>query len=145
MRVDFYRLTAAPLERVLPALCEKVLASGERLLIVAGAGLLEQLDGQLWSYSRTAFLPHGRGDGPAAEAQPILLSEEVVARNGAANLLIADGRWRDEALGFARTFFLFDGSSPAEARQAWRMLAARPEAEARYWKQDEAARWISGP
>ena len=35
MQVDFYHLTATPLERALPQIAERVLASGGRLLIVA--------------------------------------------------------------------------------------------------------------
>ena len=40
MLVDFYHLTASPIERVLPRICEKVLADGERLLIVAESALI---------------------------------------------------------------------------------------------------------
>jgi len=140
--VDFYHLTASPLEKVLPAICEKVLASGERLLVVAEEELLPRLDEQLWTYGRDSFLPHGRDNAPA---QPILLSPEVAPANGAANLALADGRWRDEALVFARTFYFFDSGRLDEARTAWRGLKAMPEAEARYWKQDERGKWVQGP
>jgi DNA polymerase-3 subunit chi len=34
MQVDFYHLTRQPLDRVLPQIAEKVLAAGNRLLIV---------------------------------------------------------------------------------------------------------------
>jgi DNA polymerase-3 subunit chi len=140
--VDFYHLAASPLEKVLPAICEKVLASGERLLVVAEEGLLARLDEQLWSYGRESFLPHGRDN---ADAQPILLSSDTVPANGAANVALADGRWRDEALAFARTFYFFDSGHLDEARAAWRGLKGRPEAEARYWKQDERGKWVQGP
>jgi hypothetical protein len=38
VRIDFYHLTARPLEKVLPAICEKLVGAGERLLVVAGRG-----------------------------------------------------------------------------------------------------------
>ena len=142
MIVDFYHLTASPLERVLPSICEKVLASGERLLVVAEAGALKRLDEQLWSYARDAFLPHGR---ERAESQPILLSEAPVAANGAVNVALADGRWREEALGFARVFYFFDSASLDEARGVWRALKGREGVQSRYWKQDERGRWVQGP
>lgn len=142
MIVDFYHLTATPLERVLPSIAEKVLASGERLLVVAEPGLLARLDEQLWSFSKDSFLPHGR-DRP--QTQPVLLSSEPEAANGAANVALADGRWREAALGFARTFFFFDDDGRGEAREVWRALKARPEVEARYWKQDERGKWLEGP
>lgn len=145
MLVDFYHLAQSPLERVLPRICEKVLGDGERLLIVAEESLLGELDSQLWSYARDAFLPHGRSDKPGAELQPVLLSSEVAAANGAANVALADGDWREEALGFSRAFYLFDSSHLDTARGAWRALKDREGVERRYWKQDERGKWVQGP
>ena len=145
MLVDFYHLAASPLERVLPQVAEKVLAGGERLLVVAEPVLLGQLDAQLWSYAREAFLPHGRSDGPAPEAQPVLLSESPDPLNGATNIAIADGQWREEALSFARAFYFFDSSRIDDARSSWRALSADRAAECRYWKQDERGKWVQGP
>ena len=142
MIVDFYHLTASPLERVLPSVAEKVLAGGERLLVVAGAERLAGLDELLWSYARDSFLPHGREQ---AESQPVLLSAEPAPANGATNIALADGRWRDEALAFARAFYFFDDNGREEARDAWRALKGKPEVEARYWKQDERGKWMQGP
>ena len=142
MIVDFYHLTASPLERVLPSVAEKVVAGGERLLVVAEPGLLVRLDGLLWSYARESFLPHGRD---RAERQPVLLSSEPEPANGATNIALADGRWREEALGFARTFYFFDETARDSARDAWRALKGKPEVEARYWKQDERGKWVQGP
>jgi len=140
--VDFYHLTASPLERVLPSIAEKVVAGGGRLLVVAEPDLLARLDEQLWSYSKDSFLPHGR---ERAESQPVLLSPDPVPANGAANIALADGRWREEALGFERTFYFFDNDARDGARDAWRALKGRPEVEARYWKQDERGKWVQGP
>jgi DNA polymerase-3 subunit chi len=142
MIVDFYHLTASPLERVLPSIAEKVVAGGERLLVVAEPGLLARLDDQLWSYAKDSFLPHGRERG---ESQPVLLSPEPEAANGATNIALADGRWREAALGFARTFYFFDNDARDGAREAWRTLKGKPEVEARYWKQDDRGRWVQGP
>jgi DNA polymerase-3 subunit chi len=142
MIVDFYHLTASPLERVLPSIAEKVVAGGGRLLVVAGTDLLARLDEQLWTYAKDSFLPHGRD---RAETQPILLSGDPVPANRAANIALADGRWREEALGFERAFYFFDDSGREQARDAWRGLKGRQEVEARYWKQDERGKWIQGP
>lgn len=142
MLVDFYHLASSPLERVLPQICEKVLASGERLLLVAEERLLEQLDTQLWSYAPQEFLPHGRAN---AEAQPILLSTETAALNGGTNIALADGIWREEALDFARTFYFFDAAHLDTARTAWRALKDKEGVETRYWKQDERGKWVQGP
>ena len=142
MIVDFYHLTASPLERVLPSIAEKVVAGGGRLLVVAEGELLERLDDLLWSYAKDSFLPHGRERAPS---QPVLLSPVPEPANGATSIALADGRWRDEALGFARAFYFFDNDSRDSAREAWRALKGRPEVEARYWKQDERGKWVQGP
>lgn len=142
MIVDFYHLAVSPIERVLPSIAEKVVANGERLLVVAEPDLLARLDEILWGYAKDSFLPHGR-QNPAA--QPVFLSPDPEPANGATNLALADGRWRDEALGFERTFYFFDDDGRDGARDAWRALKGRPEVEARYWKQDERGKWVQGP
>ena len=144
MLVDFYHLLSSPIERVLPRICERLLEGGERLLIVGDEALLGQLDEQLWTYSADSFLPHGRADRAGPEHQLILLSTTVAAANAAKNIALADGRWRDEALGFERAFYFFDTAHLDEARTAWRALKDGP-AERRYWKQDERGKWVQGP
>ncbi len=145
MLIDFYHLASSPLERVLPRICERLVEAGERLLLVAGEEQLGQLDELLWTYSAESFLPHGRREGRAPESQPILLSRTMEGLNGAANVALADGVWREEALGFARTFYFFDNSHLDTARGSWRTLKANKEATPRYWKQDAGGKWVQGP
>lgn len=145
MRIDFYHLTAKPLEQVLPSICEKLLVGGERLLIVAGERQAESLDRHLWAYSPESFLPHGRAAAPREAEQPILVGSGSTAANGARNIALADGEWRDEALTFERIFYFFDGATIDGARAAWKKLKDREGAERHYWKQDENGRWVEGP
>jgi len=143
VQVDFYHLTRTPLDRALPQIAEKAVASGARLLIVsadeAQRGALDRL---LWTFRADSFLPHARiGSGGDDRAQPILIAGEVDAANGARYILLADGAWRDDALDFDRAFHFFADEHIAEARAAWRALADRGGVERRYWKQNEAGRW----
>jgi DNA polymerase-3 subunit chi len=139
--VNFYHLTSSPLERVLPSVCQSLLAKGEKLLVVAEEERLARLDEQLWTYAPDSFIPHGRAN---PEAQPVLLSAGTEAANGARCIALADGKWREEALGFERAYYFFDGSGLDEARALWRSLKANAEVEPRYWKQ-EGGRWVEGP
>ncbi len=141
MIVNFYHLTSSPLERVLPSICQSLLAGGERVLVVADEPLLTRLDEQLWSYSPDSFIPHGR-DRP--ESQPVLLSAGTAPANGARAIALADGRWREEALGFERIYYFFDSSGLEEARSLWRSIKSKPEVEPRYWKLVEG-KWVQGP
>lgn len=146
MQVDFYHLAATPIERVLPRIAERLLADGARLLIVADdEALLARLDRQLWDYAPDSFLPHGREGGGDDTRQPVLLSTSILAANGARNVALADGVWREAALGFERAFFLFDTSRIDGARASWRTLGGKPDVERKFWKQDDAGKWREGP
>src|SRR3546814_10402257 len=55
-RVDFYRLTRDPIERVLPALATRILANGDRLLVVAASAMRRQaIDEALWTLHRASL------------------------------------------------------------------------------------------
>jgi len=141
MRVDFYQLGSAMPDRLIAGIAARLLASKERLLIVAADGaLVTRLDRQLWDQDPASFLPHGiAGEGDDA-SQPVLLSTGTDAPNRARNLLIADGQWREAALSYDRAFFLFDGETLGGARKAWRSLAESEGVERNYWAHEEG-RW----
>lgn len=142
MQVDFYHLTFAPVERVLPRIAERVLEEGGRLLIVsADETLAQRLDEHLWNYRPDSFLPHGRVGKGGEDNQPVLIGPEPAAINAARNIALADGVWRDEALGFDRAFLLFGDDRIADARTAWRDLSNREGTECRFWKQEESGKW----
>ncbi len=146
MRVDFYHLTRAPAEGVLPAIAERLMDGKARLLIVSGdAEQLNRVDQALWSYRATSFLPHGLASAEGAADQPILLSTEATALNEAANIAVIDGVWRDSALAAERVFFMFSVGEIDDARTAWRALGDKDGVERHYWKQDEDGKWREGP
>jgi len=139
VQVDFYHLTVRPLERVLPRIAERLVGDGQRLLIVAEeAAQRDALDRLLWSYAPESFLPHAEAGGEADADHPILIAAAMQAPNGARNIALADGVWRDEALAFDRVFNFFDNDRIDGARAAWRALADRPDINRRYWKQTDS-------
>ena len=141
MQVDFYQLAGTAPEQVIASIAEKVLAGDGRLLIVAEEEpFLARLDRLLWDSGTTSFLPHGLAGGSDDARQPVLLSTSPDAPNGARNMLVADGQWRDAALSYDRSFYLFDSSTLEGARLAWKQLAGREGVERRYWAQVDG-RW----
>ena len=70
----------------------------------------------------------------------MLIAGDVDAANGARNIALADGVWREGALDFERAFNFFAENRIREARAAWRELADRDGIERRYWKQNDAGR-----
>jgi DNA polymerase-3 subunit chi len=143
VQIDFYQLAASPPEQVIASLAEKVLAKDGRLVIVAeDEAFLARLDRMLWDQAPTSFLPHGLAGGSEDARQPILLSTSADAPNLARHMLIADGQWRDAALGYDRSFYLFGNSTLEGARLAWKLLAGREGVERRYWAQ-EGGKWVN--
>jgi DNA polymerase III subunit chi len=142
MRVDFYQLGDATIESVVASVGQRLIGDEQRLLVVADDdALLARLDRLLWDQGASSFIPHGLAGGPDDSAQPILLSSGSDAPNRARNLLIADGEWREAALGYDRAFFLFDGESLEAARLAWKLLAGRDGVERHYWGHEDS-RWV---
>jgi DNA polymerase-3 subunit chi len=142
VQVDFYQLAGTPPEQVIASISEKVLAGDARLLILAeDEAFLARLDRMLWDQGATSFLPHGLAGGADDVRQPILLSTNADSPNQARNMLIADGIWREAALTYDRSFYLFDSSTLDAARLAWKLLAGREGVERRYWAQ-EGGKWV---
>jgi DNA polymerase-3 subunit chi len=145
MQVDFYQLSRDPVEQVLPAIAARLLGMGARLLVVAdGAERLARISDGLWAGPAESFLAHGRAGEGGEAAQPILLSETCAAANGARHVALADGVWRDEALGFERAFYFFDADTIEGARASWRALSKAEGVEPRFWRQ-EGRKWVQGP
>ncbi|NUS99457.1 MAG: DNA polymerase III subunit chi [Sphingomonas sp.] len=143
MQIDFYQLGRTPLEQVIASIAQRLLSDGKRLLIVAeDEGLLSRLDRMLWDQGATIFLPHSPSGGADDARQPVLLSTSTDAPNLARNMLIADGQWREAALGFDRAFYLFDAATLEGARLAWKLLAGRDGVDRRYWAQDDRGKWV---
>jgi DNA polymerase-3 subunit chi len=142
VQVDFYQLAGAPAEQVIASIAEKVLEGDGRLLIVAeDEAFLARLDRLLWDQGSSSFLPHGLSGGAEDARQPILLSTSPDAPNQARNMLIADRTWREAALTYDRSFFLFGNDTLEDARLAWKLLAGREGIERRYWAR-EGGKWV---
>jgi DNA polymerase III subunit chi len=141
----FYHLQRQPLEKVLPALIEKSLARGWRVVVQASSEeRVEALDAHLWTYRDDAFVPHGTDREAEAAAQPVLLTTRDGNPNGANVRFFIDGAGVPADTGnYERIVLLFDGEDPdavAAARERWTQARAQGLA-ATYWQADEDGRW----
>jgi DNA polymerase-3 subunit chi len=142
LQVDFYQLAGTPPEQVIASIAEKLHASGGRLIVVADDEVfLARLNRMLWDQGPASFVPHGLAGGADDARQPVLLTTSPDAPNLARNMLIADGVWRESALSYDRSFFLFDNATVESAREAWKSLGAKDGIERRYWAQ-EGGKWV---
>lgn len=140
----FYHLTRAPVERALPLLLHKMLATGKPALVRLGRPeRLEHIDRTLWSAGRDSWLPHGTDKERFAAEQPILLTGGLANPNGSVFLVILDQADAADAAQFERVFELFDGddsSAVHAARTRW-VWAGEQGFERVYWQQNERGSW----
>ncbi len=140
MRVDFYHLQASPLERALPQLLERVLAGGNRAIVMASSDdRLEALSNVLWTANPNSWLPHGTAKDGFAADQPVWLTTSEENPNGARMLVLTDGMSSSRLGDFDRCLDLFDGGNAeatAAARARWSAAKAAGH-ELHYWQQTE--------
>ena len=144
--VLFYHLQGQKLEGVLPALLEKSLERGWRV-IVQGASeeRIDALDAHLWTWRDDGFLPHGTWREQEAAAQPVLLTINEGNPNAAGvRFLIEGATMPADAEAYQRIVLLFDGDDEdavAAARAHWTDVKAKGF-EATYWQPDDRGRWV---
>ena len=142
IRVDFYHLQKAPLEHVLPKLCEKAYATGKRIKILLGnEERVEFINSLLWTYVEDSFLPHGSKKDGFVESQPIFISTSEENENQAHLLILADGATPslDVLSQYERILNIFDGNDENalnRARAYWKEIKAL-NGELHYWQQNE--------
>jgi DNA polymerase-3 subunit chi len=136
--IGFYHLTRTALPEALARLLDRTLRSGQRALVLCpDTERLRALDTALWACPEPAWLPHGTVADGDADLQPVWLSTEPDAANGARFLFLVDGADTAQRDAFDRVFDLFDGNDAdkvAAARDRWR--AAKDNGHGlTYWKQ----------
>jgi DNA polymerase-3 subunit chi len=136
--IGFYHLTRTGPDKALPQLLGRTLAAGQRAVVLcADVERVAALDAALWQCAEPDWLPHGSATDGDADLQPIWLTAEESAPNGARFLFLLDGARSEHPEKFDRVFDLFDGKDEAAvqaARERWR--AAKEAGHAlTYWQQ----------
>jgi DNA polymerase-3 subunit chi len=141
----FYHLQHQPLERVLPALLEKSLERGWRVVVqIASEERAEALDAHLWTYRDDSFLPHGTWREGDVREQPILLTVHDDNLNGARVRFLIDGApLPADVAAYERIVLMFNGEDPdaVDAARARWSEAKQNGFEVTYWQPDERGRW----
>jgi DNA polymerase III subunit chi len=76
MQANFYKLTTAPIAKVLPKLLEQIIAQPQNnvLLVCRNGQEMQELDTLLWTFAQLSFLPHATEDDAEPQMQRILLT-----------------------------------------------------------------------
>ena len=144
MEIRFYHLQHMALERALPQLLEKTLERDWRALVMAGSEeRVDALNGQLWTYTKDSFLPHGSQKDGHAEMQPVWLTHLDENPNSATVLFLVDGANTAKVGDFELCCDLFDGRDEAAVEAARGRWTTCKEAghKLTYWQQSETGGW----
>ena len=137
MKIDFWQVSEGPVARVVAQIAPKVLASGERMLVVdADPDRRAEISQALWAGE--GFLANGETH---PSRQPVLLAGDCLNNNGATVAVLADGKWRNEAEGYARTIVLFGTEGIVEARALYSRFGGRDDVTRSYFAQ-EGGKWV---
>jgi DNA polymerase-3 subunit chi len=140
----FYHHQGSSLDAVLPALIEKSLERGWRVIVqTATQERLEALDQHLWVYRDDSFLPHGTDREREPGLQPVLLTLSSDNLNAAQVRFLVDGAPMPEHPADYLRVVVMVGGDPeavAAARQYW-MSAKERNLDVSYWQTDGIGRW----
>ncbi len=142
--VQFYHLTATPMERALPKLAEKAYGGGFRThLLLDAPERVDYFNQLLWTYDQNSFLPHGTRGDAEPEMQPVFLSAELDAPNAPDLLFVTEGSVPPEPGKYKRILDMFDGKSEERtqaARERWKQYKAAGH-EVSYFQQNDTGGW----
>ena len=142
MQLDFWQYSHGPVERIVALIAERVRAAGDRLLVIDRDAERRRAIGEaLWAAKPEAFLANGDAGDPHADRQPVLLSAECEAPNGASVAVLADGEWREAAERFDRAILLFGEGEVQAARAVWAGFKDRSDVARGYFAQEDG-KWV---
>ena len=143
--VLFYHLTESKLEDALPALLEKSVERGWKVVVQTAEDVRRDfLDAHLWTFRDDSFLPHGTDAAPMPREQPVLLTATAENQNSATVRFVVDGAEPPPLDPYERVVFMFDGYDQLQlegARAQWKKLKGDGHALT-YWQQSPEGRWV---
>jgi len=138
--IGFYHLLRTGPDQALPQLLGRTLKAGQRAVVrCASAERVAALDTALWLTPDPDWLPHGTSQTGNADLQPIWLTTDDEAPNGARFLFLIEGAETARLEAYERVFDLFDGNDEeavAAARRRWVAAKAGGHSLA-YWQQTQ--------
>ncbi|MDR2067451.1 MAG: DNA polymerase III subunit chi [Holosporaceae bacterium] len=137
MEVSFYRAADGNLLPSLVRLLEKIYTSGRRCLFCSPSEERVKAVGKaLWTFSTSAFIPHGdRGFG-FCDQQPIYLASVGENPNNATVQVLTDTfDYENYGKNFEKILFVFEDSSQVERAQTLYADLKKNLENVNYWEQ----------
>lgn len=143
--IRFYHLFTQSLEQALPAILNKALSTGRKIVVrLPDKNAVEHFDDHLWTYYPDGFLPHGAAGEGYEDRQPVLLTDKTENPNGADMIVLADIQTVPENIAdFTLCCDFLNGQnedSVAAARVRWKAYKDAGHSVT-YWQQTENGGW----
>lgn len=142
--VRFYHLERQSQSQVLPLLLSKAYERGHKIVVkLRNAEEVERMNGHLWTFLDSSFLPHGSAKNGTAEVQPIWLTDKDENPNGADVLILCEGVESEMHGDFALCCEMLNGQdreAVSAARERWKSYKDK-EFYVTYWQQSDAGGW----
>jgi DNA polymerase-3 subunit chi len=124
----------SPVDKVLSKLLLKILASGQRAVVVCpDAESLRDLDISLWVFSKSELIPHGQKEDGNPELQPVWLSCEIENPNNASILILIDPQSVPETHLFSKVILF----SPLNEHTVTKWPSVKT------WVEQEQGNWVA--
>ncbi len=142
--ISFYQLKTVAVERAMPKLLEKIVATKERaVLYLLDPQEVKKYDDLLWTYSSKVFLAHGSQNDNYAHRQPVFITTSEQIPNQAKYLVIIDGVAPKNLNSFEKCLDIFDGNDQEQTAAA--RLRYKNYKQAGYalthWQQNNEGVW----
>ena len=120
MEINFYQVDDIIYKSMAPLLIKVLDEDKKALIYCQDEKQVEEIDGGLWSFSKTKFIPHGTKATKLEPAkQPVFITDQKENFNQAEYLIML-GEVEEKFLNqFGKIFYFFSSGNVADARKLW--------------------------
>jgi DNA polymerase-3 subunit chi len=120
MEINFYQVDDIIYKSIAPLLIKLLDEEKKALIYCQNEQQIDEIDGGLWSFSKTKFIPHGTKNTKLEPTkQPIFITDQLENSNQAEYLVMLD-EVEEKFLGqFEKIFYFFGSGNVSDARKLW--------------------------
>lgn len=141
MEINFYQVDDIIYKSIAPLLIKVLDENKKALIFCQDEQQVAEIDGGLWSFSKTKFVPHGtKTDKIDHNLQPVFITNAKENSNQAEYLIMLAPAEENFLKQFDKIFYLFSSGNISDARKLWAKYKSQSFA-LNFYKKDESG-WI---
>ena len=120
MEINFYQVDDIIYKSIAPLLIKVLDENKKALILCQDEQQVTEIDGGLWSFSKTKFVPHGtKADKIDHALQPVFITNIEENFNQAGYLIMLSPAEEKFLKQFDKIFYFFSSGNVADARKLW--------------------------